>query len=111
MTTLDETDNPTGLRWWQGVDRYCWLILVIAALGWLFDCLDQNLLTLVRQPSVTELLQRGGLSGKELDSAAKAVGGQITSVFLIGWATGGFIFGVLGDRLGRTRTMMITITI
>jgi MFS family permease len=111
MTTLEETKQASGLRWWQGVDRYCWLILVIAALGWLFDCLDQNLLTLVRQPSVKELLEHAGMRGAELDAATRAVGGQITSVFLLGWATGGFIFGVLGDRLGRTRTMMITITI
>jgi len=28
---------------------------------------------------------------------------------LIGWATGGIFFGVLGDRLGRARTMVFTI--
>ena len=35
----------------------------------------------------------------------------MTAVFLIGWAVGGLLFGSLGDRLGRTRTMMITILI
>jgi MFS family permease len=46
-----------------------------------------------------------------IDTAAKAVGGQLTAIFLIGWAIGGFTFGVLGDKLGRTRTMIITIFI
>lgn len=38
-------------------------------------------------------------------------GGYATSVFIAGWATGGLVFGVLGDRIGRARTMMITILI
>src|SRR5207244_8485547 len=33
------------------------------------------------------------------------------AVFLVGWSGGGFIFGILGDRLGRTRTLVITILI
>src|SRR4029079_16631873 len=34
-----------------------------------------------------------------------------TSIFLMGWATGGLFFGVLGDRIGRARTMVITILV
>ena len=35
-------------KWYQGLDRYCWTVLIIAALGWLFDTMDQNLFNLVR---------------------------------------------------------------
>src|SRR5262249_18664673 len=35
--------------------------------------------------------------------------GMATSIFIIGWAIGGLIFGILGDRIGRVKTMMITI--
>ena len=38
-------------------------------------------------------------------------GGIATSVILIGWATGGIIFGILGDKLGRARTMVLTILV
>lgn len=38
-------------------------------------------------------------------------GGYATSIFLLGWATGGLAFGVLGDRIGRAKTMVITILI
>ena len=37
--------------------------------------------------------------------------GYATSIFLLGWATGGLTFGVLGDRIGRAKTMMFTILI
>ena len=35
--------------------------------------------------------------------------GYATAIFLIGWGTGGLIFGILGDLIGRAKTMMITI--
>ncbi len=111
MTANDSTVNEANLKWWQGIDRYAWLVLIIAALGWLFDAMDQNIFNLVRQVSVAELLKDQGLSGKELDDGVRRVGSNITSIFLIGWAIGGFVFGMLGDKLGRTRTMIITILI
>ncbi len=106
-----ETENESKLRWYQGVPRYAWIVLMVAALGWLFDAMDQNLFNLVRQQSVMEVLKHSGLAGDILEKTAKSWGGLLTAIFLLGWATGGFIFGILGDRLGRTRTMMITILI
>lgn len=107
--------DGAGLRWYQGIDRYAWTVLIICALGWMFDCFDQHLFNLVRQPSVKDLLSdsvaNGTLAAGDLDAAAKAAGANLTTVFLLGWAAGGFLFGMLGDKLGRTRTMMITILI
>jgi MFS family permease len=94
------------------------VVLVIAALGWLFDTMDQSLFNLVRAPSLRELLHphldRPSLTPEEAARLADGVkhwSGITTSVFLVGWATGGFLFGILGDRLGRTRTMIVTILI
>jgi len=36
-------------------------------------------------------------------------GGWVTSIFLIGWAIGGIGFGIMGDRFGRVKTLMVTI--
>jgi MFS family permease len=113
---MDQAAKP--LKWYQGLERYCWVVLVISALGWLFDTMDQNLFTMVRGPSLKEMLHphpaQPTLSADEAKALADDVrfkGGVVTSIFLIGWATGGFIFGILGDRLGRTKTMIITILI
>src|SRR4029453_1772771 len=34
--------------------------------------------------------------------------GILTSLLLVGWAVGGIIFGRVADRLGRTRTLLLT---
>src|SRR5262249_58588216 len=47
-------------------------------------------------------------AGANKDSIGLA-GGYATSIFMIGWALGGLFFGVLGDRIGRARTMLLTI--
>jgi MFS family permease len=98
-----------GSPWWKGLTRYHWFVLVVAALGWLFDCLDQQLFNLARKPAMETLLATA-----EAAADPKAVdfyGGLSTCIFLAGWATGGLIFGVIGDRIGRAKTMMITILI
>jgi MFS family permease len=114
--------SPSGqpLKWYQGLERYCWVVLIIAALGWLFDTMDQNLFNLVRVPSLKEILHPypddlgKELSPEEkqkLDADVKKIGPIITAIFIVGWATGGWLFGIMGDRLGRTKTMMITILV
>jgi hypothetical protein len=32
--------------WWRGLTRYQWLVFVVASLGWLFDCMDQQIFNL-----------------------------------------------------------------
>ncbi len=96
-------------RWYSELSRYHWFVLVVAALGWLFDTMDQQLFTLARGPAMKELLTVGG----EAPTAqlVKDYSAVATSVFLIGWATGGILFGILGDRIGRAKTMLLTILV
>ena len=49
-----------GKPWWTGMTRYHWFVLVVAALGWLFDCLDQQLFNLARKPAMETLLGGAG---------------------------------------------------
>lgn len=78
---------------------------IAAWLGWMFDGLDMHLYTLVAVPFVALLL-----GGAEQDSfEVKEKAGYIQASFLVGWALGGAFFGVVGDRLGRSRALMLTI--
>ena len=89
-------------RWWEGITRYQWLVLAVAALGWLFDTMDGNLFNLVRQVAVRDLLHPF-VPAAGLAQETTHIGGVITAIFLLGWSAGGYVFGILGDRIGRWR--------
>jgi MFS family permease len=44
------------LRWYQGLSKYHWCVLVIGVMSWMFDCMDQRLFVLSRAPAVKELV-------------------------------------------------------
>src|SRR5262249_1003474 len=82
-----------------------WRSGIAAWLGWLFDGLDMHLYVLVAAPFVAELLQ----VASEKDEQVGYYSSWIQAAFLFGWALGGGLFGFAGDRLGRSRTLMLTI--
>ena len=90
-----------------GFTRYQWLVLFAAWLGWGFDVFDGLLFNYVAPNCVPTLL---GLTigSPEAKQATLLWTGILTSVLLIGWAIGGVLFGKIGDRIGRTRTLLIT---
>jgi MFS family permease len=81
-----------------------WKSGIAAWLGWLFDGLDIHLYVLVAAPFVAELL---GVAEK--DRQVGYYSSLIQAAFLIGWALGGGFFGRIGDRMGRSRALMLTI--
>lgn len=91
-------------KWYRELTGYHWFVLAVASMGWMFDTMAQQLFNLARKPAVKELLGAGASNGTVDQQAAWA-----TAIFMIGWATGGVLFGVLGDRIGRVKTMTITI--
>jgi len=94
--------------WRQGVTRYQWLVLLVAWLGWVFDSMDAAIYTLVLRPAVYDLLSAQAGNPVSQETVLRH-GGIIFSIFLIGWAVGGILFGVLADRFGRTRVLIVTI--
>jgi MFS family permease len=100
--------NPFTGAWYKELNRYHWFVLLVASLGWMFDTMDQQLFTLARRPAMLELLHvHAGDPGSAGLVATYA--GYSTSIFMIGWAVGGVLFGILGDRIGRVKTMLISI--
>src|SRR5205085_11009865 len=78
---------------------------IAAWLGWLFDGLELHLYTLVAAPFVMQLLHTTDAS----NPAIKEKSAYIQAAFLVGWALGGAFFGRLGDLLGRSRALALTV--
>jgi MFS family permease len=178
---------PTAV---ERVTLYHWIVVIIASCGWLFDCMDQRIFTVAREPALKELttkegvaegqraspdslvlrlvnrvrarwvllvarshvevpLSQLGVTAQSTDDAikqaladylgeppagiqqyaidrhengnvtvrqppeiaAKTWGGCATCWMMIGWATGGIIFGMMSDRWGRVKTMIVTLLV
>lgn len=79
------------------------IVLVAALLGWMFDGLEMGIFPLVARPALQDLL------GHSDDALVGLWMGRITALFLVGAALGGAVFGWLGDRIGRVRSMTLSI--
>jgi MFS family permease len=94
----------TSPRWYEGVTRYEWLVLLVASLGWVFDAFEGQLFNLTRGAMLAEILGSHAGSG-----AAKQWGDIFLGIFLAGGTFGGLLFGSLGDKFGRKPVMVWTI--
>src|SRR5215469_104431 len=88
----------------EPVTLYHWLVVLLAACGWLFDCMGQRIFVLSREPALWELL-----GAAASDDDVRRWGGTATLLLMIGWATGGIFFGLISDRYGRVTTMVATL--
>ena len=87
----------------QGINRGQWLVLGAAFLGWMFDGVEIGLFPLVVRPAFQSL----GLAEDQIAAWISVV----VAAFLLGAAAGGIVFGWLGDKMGRVRTMVIAILV
>jgi MFS family permease len=101
-TPLDTPREATCLR---ELSPYQWKSGIAAWLGWLFDGLELHLYTLVATPLVVLLLHAISTN----DPGVKEKTAYIQAAFLVGWAVGGAFFGRLGDQLGRSRALALTV--
>ena len=96
------TSTPSSAQpWWRLLTREHWFVFSVASLAWLFDCLDQQIVNLARDGAMEALIPNKKL--------ATEYGPYTTSIFLVGWAIGGLIFGALGDKYGRAKMLTWTI--
>jgi len=90
-----------------GITRYQWTVLFAAWLGWGFDIFDGLLFNYVAPNCIPTLLHIP-VGSPEARGATLFWTGLLTSLLLLGWAAGGALFGVVCDRIGRLRTLMLT---
>ena len=100
------TVSVRPLSWVRDITPYQWRVFLVVWLGWILDSTDFGLFSFVLRPALTELL------GNQASLAdIGRIGGVLSMVGLLGWAVGGFIFGVIADYVGRVRTLALSIVL
>jgi len=140
-------------RWYEGLTRYHYWVLLVAVMSWMFDCMDQQIFVRSRQNAISALLKaeieeyrkeelprlrseaekevQSEIEAGKLDPGKRAqeienrtneriksaeenlvnrFGNLATALMIFGWSVGGFFFGIYGDKLGRVKTLAITIS-
>jgi MFS family permease len=92
------------------MNSYQWTVLAAAWLGWGFDAFDALLFNFVAPNCVPTLLGLA-IGSPAARSATLLWTGVLTSLLLVGWAAGGILFGQVADRVGRVRTLMLTMVL
>ena len=100
--------SSTGWGTLRLLSRYQWFVFFVVSTAWLADCMDQQLFVAARGAAMAELVAPQG-DAAATEALQTKFAGWSTSLFLIGWATGGLMFGIMGDKVGRTKTLFLTI--
>ncbi len=74
--------------------------------GWALDGMDSFIFALVLVPAFKDLLPRSGIRATPANIGF--YGGLLFALFLVGWGLA-FLWGPVGDRFGRVRTLSLTI--
>jgi MFS family permease len=102
---MQSASSPAaGVSFPRGLTRYQWTVFLVVWAGWALDATDFGLYSLVLRPALTELL-----GGNPSLADIGRVGGILSMVGLLGWAFGGFMFGIIADYIGRVRTLAVSI--
>ena len=106
MATVDSSTSvdpslskPSLFGWPRDISTAERKTLIAGGLGWMLDAMDVMLYSFV----LTYLMSAFGMS--------KSTGGLLNSLTLAASAIGGLLFGVLADRIGRTRALMASILV
>src|SRR3954447_15411181 len=100
------TSAPAGqFGWVRTITRYQWLVFFVVWAGWTLDAADFGLYSLVLQPALKDLMVN------PTPADIGRVGGIISTAGLLGWAFGGFTFGIIADYIGRIRALALSILI
>ncbi|CAM5797894.1 MULTISPECIES: MFS transporter [Brevibacillus] len=85
--------------WYKEVTQNQWRALIAAGSGWALDAMDVMLYSMVLVQVMQEL---------QMD---KTAGGFLATLTLLSSAFGGLLFGMVADRYGRTKSLMISIIV
>ncbi len=87
----------------QRVTPYLWMFFAVCFISSAFGGIVSTLMS-VYLPVVIKDLQLSPDAGEEVRISA-----YINAVFIFGWAIGGFVWGVISDRIGRKKALLLAI--
>jgi MFS family permease len=96
MSSTAPAETPSG-PWYRGATKNQWRAFAGAYMGWMLDVMDLIIFSFVITYIIAEF------------NADAGVAGLVASGTLIASAFGGIVFGFLADRIGRTKSMMLSI--
>ncbi len=94
-----ESSPPKSAPWYRQITPTQKKSLLAASMGWMLDSMDLMLYAMV----LAHLMKSLGMS--------TAMGGLLGSFTLLASAAGGILFGIIADRIGRTKALMASILI
>jgi MFS family permease len=92
------------------MNAHHWMVLAFAWVGWGLDVFDGLLFNYVA-PNCVPTLLRLPIGSPIAKAAVLEWTSILTALLLVGWALGGILFGQLADRLGRSRTLVLTMVL
>ena len=98
-SVVEPIQDTLSLPWYREVSTAAWRTLLAAGLGWLFEVFDIYILALTTPALIAYF------------TLSRADAGLITSVSAAGAIIGGIMFGWVADRIGRVRTLFITVLV
>jgi len=85
--------------WYKEINKKQWKSLFASGLGWMLDAMDVMIYSMVLVYIMKDL------------NMSQSVGGFLATLTLISSALGGLIFGIIADRFGRIRSLIMSIFI
>ena len=105
-----QTDLPTRVDnsapWVCRGQRYQWLVLLIASLGWIFDTFEGQIFPASEQVALLDLdseTREFNLDPQVREGERAFQSHVILAAFLCGGSLGGVLFGMVSDRIGHRR--------
>lgn len=102
---MSNAPSDESLKWYEGISGYQWLVLVVASLGWVFDIFEGQIFVASMREAMPQLLGVESADTPIVDTWNN----YALASFLLGGAFGGIVFGMMSDKVGRSRTMIVTI--
>jgi len=100
------SENTSKERWYAGITRYQWLVLVICLIGWMFDIFEGQIYVAVQSEAMPALIAKSyEINLGEAKQRAEIYNQLALISFLLGGTLGGVVFGMMSDRIGRKQTM------